>query len=220
MAEVIAGKFQSQRMTAEDRRRQIVIVAADLFSQKGFSGTTTKEIADRAGVSEAIIFRHFATKRELYSAILDYKTQENTQGVQAQLEEAAQLRDDRSFFGIIAKGWLEFYRKDPSLLRLLLYSALEGHELSDIFFQSTTRDTRNYVRNYISQRMTEGAFRRGDPAVCARAFAGMVLYQAQVEHLYRSSDDIRTSPSEIAASFVDIFLGGLTERNGPAAGSS
>ena len=60
-------------MAGEDRRRQIVDVAMRLFSERGFRGTTTKEIATAAGVSEAIIFRHFATKEELYTAIIDHK---------------------------------------------------------------------------------------------------------------------------------------------------
>ena len=60
-------------MAGEERRHQIVSVAMRLFSQRGFRGTTTKEIAQAAGVSEAIIFRHFATKDELYAAILDLK---------------------------------------------------------------------------------------------------------------------------------------------------
>ncbi|MCU1327285.1 MAG: transcriptional regulator, TetR family, partial [Bryobacterales bacterium] len=58
-------------MAAEDRRRQLIETAIDLFSQKGFAGTTTREIAAAAGVTEAIIFRHFATKQDLYAAILD-----------------------------------------------------------------------------------------------------------------------------------------------------
>src|SRR5437588_12033707 len=61
------------RMVAGERRLQIVKVAMRLFSERGFRGTTTKEIAHAAGVSEAIIFRHFATKEELYTAIIDYK---------------------------------------------------------------------------------------------------------------------------------------------------
>src|ERR671939_383545 len=58
---------------AGGRRLQIAQVALRLFSERGFRGTTTKEIAQAAGVSEAIIFRHFATKEELYTAIIDYK---------------------------------------------------------------------------------------------------------------------------------------------------
>src|SRR5882762_8133921 len=61
------------RMAGEERRMQILNLAVSLFSQKGFRGTTTREIAQAAGISEAMVFRHFATKEELYTAILDHK---------------------------------------------------------------------------------------------------------------------------------------------------
>ena len=44
-------------------------------------------------------------------------------------------------------------------MRLLLFSALEGHELSEMFFESTMREIRGYIRRYIRQRIADGAFR-------------------------------------------------------------
>ena len=64
------------KMTAAERRAQIITVSKQLFSKKGFSGTTTKEIAKASGISEAMIFCHFASKQELYSAIIDQRIQE------------------------------------------------------------------------------------------------------------------------------------------------
>src|SRR5882724_8098229 len=61
------------RMAGEERRLQLLAVAVSLFSKRGFRGTTTKEIAQAAGKSEAMVFRHFASKEELYTAILDHK---------------------------------------------------------------------------------------------------------------------------------------------------
>src|SRR3954454_12656973 len=61
------------RLPASDRRRQLIETALDFFSRKGFQGATTKEIAAAAGVTEAIIFRHFPSKQALYSAVLDYE---------------------------------------------------------------------------------------------------------------------------------------------------
>ncbi|HEU4390510.1 MAG TPA: TetR/AcrR family transcriptional regulator [Blastocatellia bacterium] len=199
------------RMSAENRKRQIVVVAAELFSGKGFSGTTTKEIADRAGVSEAIIFRHFPSKEALYSAILDYKTRESSQQIRAHLKEAASRKDDVAFFGSLAYSALELHRKDGTLMRLLLYSALEGHELSDIFFGSTAREIRTYVRRYIKQRINDGAFREMDPSVAARAFVGAVIHHAQTRALYKF-DDLKMSSRQIADRFVDIFLSGALKK--------
>ena len=195
-------------MRAESRRNQIVAIAAELFSIRGFRGTTTKEIADHAGVSEAIIFRHFATKDDLYRAILDFKVKQTTKRMKENLNEAASRKDDNAYFGSLAFEMLEFHGKDRTFIRLLLFSALEGHDLSDIFFHSTAREMKNHIRRYIKQRIGDGEFRPVDPAVAARAFVGMVLNQVQVRNLF-GDDDLRLSNRQMAERFVDIFLTGI-----------
>lgn len=212
MASPAVHKTRPVRMPAEDRRLQIVAVASELFSHKGFRGTTTKEIADHAGVSEAIIFRHFATKDDLYRAILDYKVRQVTDRMQQNLNEAASRKDDEAYFGSLAYDMLEFHSKDQTFMRLLLFSALEGHDLSDIFFHSTAREMKNDLRRYIKQRIADGAFRKVDPLLAARAFVGMVLNQAQVRNIFRD-DDLRFSNRQMAERFVDIFLAGIREPN-------
>jgi len=59
------------RLDSEARRGRIVAAAMPLFARKGFAGTTTKEIAEAAGVSEALLFKHFPSKAALYGEILD-----------------------------------------------------------------------------------------------------------------------------------------------------
>ena len=207
MESVTASKV-SCRMTAQDRRHQIVTVASDLFSHNGFSGTTTKEIADRAGVSEAIIFRHFATKEALYTAILDHKVRQSAERMQAHLKEAANRKDDRAFFGTLAFEMVEFHSNDKTFMRLLLFSALEGHSLSESFFDRVAREIKNHIRRYIKQRMSDGAFRKVDPAVAARALVGMVLHQAQVRNIF-GADDVSLSNRAMADRFVELFLNGV-----------
>src|SRR5262245_64448888 len=104
-----AERFVAPRMCAADRRHQIVLVAADLFSRKGFNGTTTKEIAECAGVSQAIIFRHFPSKEALYFAIIKLKVRQSADLIQAELAEAAGRKDDSAFFTGVAFGLLALY---------------------------------------------------------------------------------------------------------------
>src|SRR5271169_4887012 len=58
------------RLEREVRRKAIVDAAMPLFARNGFGGTTTKQIAAAAGVSEALLFKHFPTKSELYQEML------------------------------------------------------------------------------------------------------------------------------------------------------
>ena len=122
------------RMPADIRREQILQTAVDLFSQRGFKGTTTKELAKAAGVSEAIIFRHFASKDELYAAILESKSCPN--GLRKfpwegneDLQAAIRSRDDHAVFYLFALEAMTNQQKDVAFMRLLFYSALEEHEI-------------------------------------------------------------------------------------------
>ena len=201
------------RMAAEDRRKQILDVAIQLFSQKGFRGTTTKEIALAAGVNEAIIFRHFATKRDLYSAIIDQKAcATEIVAKQVEVAKAAAERNDRKLFETLALHILDVHENDETFMRLMLYSALEGHELSDMFFRNQVAERYREVANYIKQRITEGAFRKVDPNIAVRAFFGMLIHHAQTNRFFNQSlgDQKSTHSNRVAAErFTELFLAGL-----------
>jgi AcrR family transcriptional regulator len=61
----------SPRLPFDKRRRAIVEAVRDVFAENGFHGTTTRELAKTAGVSEALIYKHFPSKKSLYTAMLE-----------------------------------------------------------------------------------------------------------------------------------------------------
>src|SRR5258708_13065527 len=65
-----SSRMAAIRLDNQGRRRGIVDAAVPLFARKGFAGTTTKEIAEAAHVSEALVFKHFPSKAALYEEIL------------------------------------------------------------------------------------------------------------------------------------------------------
>jgi AcrR family transcriptional regulator len=197
-------KVGAQKSSARERQASIIAAAASLFAQKGFSGTTTREIAKTAGISEALLFKYFPTKRVLYAAILAEKVQLSQ--LMASVEEAAEKRDDARVFTIIAS--FRIHRgADPTLLRLLLFSALEGHELSDMFFRNRHRVFYDYLAGYIARRTREGAFRKVDPLLAAQSFIGMIVYHRLLHEIFRVP--AHCSPEEAVAGYVDLFLAGL-----------
>ena len=59
------------RMRAEDRRRQLLEVAADVFASRGYRGSTTAELAKAAGITEPILYRHFENKLDLFVTLVN-----------------------------------------------------------------------------------------------------------------------------------------------------
>jgi TetR/AcrR family transcriptional regulator len=202
------------RLSAEERRLQILQVAVSLFSQKGFGGTTTKEIAQGAGVSEAMVFRHFATKQELYSAILDHKAcSGDTMNPEAMVAEALQEKDDRAVFERLALGALEHHECDPEFQRLLLHAALEGHELAQMFFEKFVRRVYELLGNYVAERQRDGAMVVMDPAIVVRAFIGMIIHHSLNNNLWDPQRRLlKISNQEAAKHFSDILLNGISTK--------
>jgi AcrR family transcriptional regulator len=206
------GAATSARMAGEERRLQILDVAVSLFSQKGFRGTTTKEIATAAGVSEAMVFRHFATKQELYSAILDHKACASGRFDPAEMAaDAIARKDDRGVFETLALGALVHHEDDPQFQRLLLHSALEKHELAQMFFDTIVRHVYEFLGNYIRERQRDGAFIEIDPAIVVRCFIGMVMHHSLNNNLWDPDRRLLNISNESAAKhFTDILLKGIT----------
>lgn len=224
------------RMAGDERRRQIVRVAMRLFSERGFRGTTTKEIAQAAGVSEAIIFRHFATKDELYSAIIDHKgcaqhlehlagaSQPVAELIRHEVGEALERKDDRAVFEGIARTMLRHQQQEPEFLRLLLYSALEGHQLAQMFWDRNVRALYEFLGSYIRERQRDGVFGEVEPLVVVRAFTGTIIHHSLSNTLWdKSRELLNVTDEEAARQFTEILLNGVTNaraRGGKKAASA
>ncbi len=197
----------TERLKAAERREQIVQAAVELFSRRGFRGTTTREIAEAVGVSEAAVFKYFATKEDLYTAIIETKAR--TDEVIATAEPAAARRDDAGVFRAVGLRFLEETQRDTSLMRLLLFSALEGHELSEMFFRSRVRRLHEFLADYIQAGAAAGRFRPMDPMLAARAFLGMVFHNLLIHELFGVKREPTQGVHEVVEALVALFLRGL-----------
>jgi TetR/AcrR family transcriptional regulator len=207
---------RAPRMPGEDRRRQLLRVAVESFARNGFSGTKTKDIAAAAGVSEAILFRHFTSKEDLYHAILDEK-EANLGGERwfVELKELAERRDDRGLFQHVARQIIRSFREDSAFHRLLLYASLEGHLLADLFHERFGLPMGDFLSRYVATRQQEGAFRECDPGVAIMFGIGSIVHYAMARHVL-GAKNFPPAEHAIVEQFVDLVLGGLEQR--PAAG--
>jgi TetR/AcrR family transcriptional regulator len=197
------------RMSGEDRRRQLLDIAIDLFSQRGFSGTTTREIAQAAGVTEAIIFRHFATKQDLYAAILDHATASS--GMEkwlAEVEACFERDDDRGLFRLIVARVLEVHRTEPRFERLMLHASLEGHELAVMHRNQIMASIGVKLHDYIERRQEAGALRACDPRTIIFAIVGMAQYFGMQKYMYQRPKALQ-SDEEITETFASILMNGI-----------
>ena len=199
------------RFTAQDRRQQIMQVAMDLFARQGFNGTTTRQIANQAGVNEAIVFRHFPRKEDLYWSVIESKCRpgERRKRLEHQLQDGG---DDRHILADIAEDILRRNWADPGMSRLLFFSALENHRLSHRFFRTYIAERYEALEQFIRGRIRARIFRRVDPLLAARGFLGMVVYHFLIQELFGGKRYQKFQPRQVAATLTDIWLEGMLRR--------
>jgi AcrR family transcriptional regulator len=198
-------------MKAADRREMILQAAISLFSEKGFRGVTTRQLANAVGVSEPVLYQHFRTKKELYSAIIEHLAHKPEEGA-AELQEIAEKEDDRALFQHVARRILQTHTRDPRLIRLLMFSALERHELAVDFFRKQMMNVyRDCVAQYIKRRIKKKIFRSVEPMMVVNAFAGMFHFQA-LKTQFMGHYTISPLVEKDIQMLTDLFLHGLLKK--------
>ncbi len=130
------------RLTAAERRLELIETALRVFTEGSYRGTTTAEIARAAGVSEPILYRHFASKRDLYLAALDHVWDKARTSWEAALADTSDVRAaleqmGRGHYSVrdcklqLAELWVQALSEaseDPELRRHLRRHMREVHD--------------------------------------------------------------------------------------------
>ena len=163
------------RLPAEQRKAAVLECACGIFSTGSYRGTTTAEIARRAGVTEPVLYRHFASKRDLYLAVLE----ESWRRLHALWEQAvADEPDPGARVGAIGRAY--FAETDPKVLcaELWIQALTEASDDAEIrrFLRKQMREVHDYVSDVIRQAQAEGGiFEDRDPSAEAWIFISIGL---------------------------------------------
>lgn len=138
------SKELSRQMRAESRSA-IIAAALELFARKGFSATTTDQIAKKAKVSKGLVFAHFTTKQEILLAIINEEFNRLLPGP----HERDDARSPKERFISLIDNWMDLLKKKPLLVRLTLQLNLD-----DGYRKFMRRKGKQYIEVYL-ERMRE-----------------------------------------------------------------
>ncbi len=201
-----------ERLSGEDRRAQIIDTALTLFAEKGFANTRTHEIAEAVGISETLIFQHFKTKDGLIRAALAVLFHSHPVSVElkAHLEQSD---DDADFFQTIALHLIKRNREDPRIMKLAIYSSLEGRYFGDLTHGDETGPSMlTLITGYIQKRTDEGAFVETNAEIAARLFVETVFMYIADQAAVITGPTLPFSDDEVVETLVSIFLRGLSKK--------
>jgi len=163
------------RLPAKERKAAVLDCACGIFSTGSYRGTTTAEIARRAGVTEPILYRHFASKCDLYLAVLD----ESWRRLRELWERAIDAEEDPRFW-VGAMGRAYFESKDPKVqcADLWVQALTEASDEPEIrkFLRKQMRDVHGFVADVIRRSQEAGGvFPDRDPSAEAWIFISIGL---------------------------------------------
>ncbi|MHB1585920.1 MAG: TetR/AcrR family transcriptional regulator [Acidiferrobacteraceae bacterium] len=198
-----------KRLSADDRRRLILQGAIELFSERGFRATRVKDLAERVGTSDALVFQHFPTKRELYDALLDELCSRRHF---TDIEHTLYYAPDYDVAEVLTRlaAWvLEESEREPAWLRLILYAALEQDNTAPRLMHEHFQRIIDYVAYEIEEGQKDGRFQAGDPGRNARIFMAGLMGMGIARNVARDSGYRSDSIEALAATHVEVFLRGL-----------
>jgi AcrR family transcriptional regulator len=185
-------------------RRRLLQAAAQIFTEKGYSGATTRGIADAAGLSELTLFRHFGSKKNLFMTVVQHGSPQPA--MQADLEGAlsGNLRQDLNQIGY------HFLQTIIKRRKAILMTLSEASRLPEIrqATQVIPNKQRQMLAGYFEEQIQAGYLRPQDPYLLAQAFLGLPFAYAINLAMQDETPPTEGQLTNIVEFFVEIFLDG------------
>ena len=168
MSEEKARRVGRARMTAAERREQLVDISRGLFAERGFDGTSIEEIAARAGVSKPVVYEHFGGKEGLYAVVVDREVRQ----LLGMMQDSLNADHPRVLLEQAAFALLDYIEQAPDGFRILVRDSPIGSASGS--FVSIIGDIASRVEHILAAEFTARGFDAEVAPLYAQMLVGMV----------------------------------------------
>ncbi|MCK4707609.1 MAG: TetR/AcrR family transcriptional regulator [Gammaproteobacteria bacterium] len=196
----------NKRLSAPERRNSLINAAKALFADKGFHGVSIDEIVNAVGVSPAILYRHFKSKDELYDAVLQDFACQRESYVDTIVNSDA---DFETVLRGISAVYIDSIVSQPDLLKIELYSILEGHEAHREFFQNRWKTFTDYIEFSLNELQAKDLIEKIDSKSAALMYQGMLREVLLLKCLQQSEHLKEYSLETLLDNMISQFINSL-----------
>ena len=198
---MIASGTDPELRGTDTTRLRILTATRELFASRGTRGTTTREVAVRAGVNEATLFRHFGTKQQLVDVMLEHFSRIPTPW-QALIEAEAfpTLREQLCALGLAA---IDELTRKQDIMRMTLAEEVTNPEGSSCAWQAPSEARRMLVEYF--ERTSAAGELVGEPELLACAFMSQFFAYVMARRIWGPYD---RTPEQVVPLIVELFLHG------------
>ena len=189
-----------------DTRERILDAALNLISEKGYLGTSTREIARRVGIAELTIFRHFGSKEKLFECVLKkYTFLPRLKELMPQLHSLP-YEDSLVLVGL---RFLETLKERKSLCRIMLSEITVYPEKAKDLYKDFIDEILKILADYFKTLQAKGTLKKElSPFVAARAFLGTIHSYFLAEEILKNRSISKKEARKVVGELADIFANG------------
>lgn len=186
-------------------QEKVLNAAEKIFGSKGYHGSTTKEIAEEAGVSEGIIFKYFKTKKELLVNLvvpIISKTAVSLlgSGSDGDLEE---------FINKVFQDRIKFFKRVFPLMKIIFFENELDDSLRNKIFQELLSSVAKEIQNIYQKRIDSGELRDIDAFDMARTMMSLLIGMATMNEISKGKLFDPYKVEDFIPKSIDIFLRGI-----------
>jgi AcrR family transcriptional regulator len=186
-----------------DRREDILSASLHLFAEKGFHGTSMRDIAREADITEGLIYHYFASKRHLFRAIIE---EHSFLPLLRTLPDLAEQLDLRGLLIVLARGFFDVLHQNKQLTRLLLQEVQVFPEEKEAFFADAVGQSMGVLGSILEDRMNDRAKTQVDPQVAARIFFNALLALFVEQEILGGKHLLPVDEEAYVEHLVDMFV--------------
>jgi TetR/AcrR family transcriptional regulator len=192
-------------------KQKLLNAALEAFSENGFKGTSTRDIAARAGVHHPLITYHFSNKERLWRAAVKYVFQNFIEALQHAREEHA--RDcPKTRFAVMIRIYVHYAASHPALHKIILQESSNPSSRLEWLSENYLKPLAQVASGYVAELQDKGVAPRGDPALIYNMIrvssGGLIALALELKSSCGINIDTEENLDKLADLIIRVFLPG------------
>ncbi len=201
--------FNRPSPSEEQTRTRILKAAQQLFARQGFDGTTTRDLAQAAGVAEGTLFRHFMNKKAI---LIEVATQGWVEILTDLLTELSEMGSYKAVAQVMRRRMWHF-QHNADMMRVCFMEAQFHPELRDRIQSEVIGKMGDVAEAFFQTAIDKGIYRPMNPKIVAQVFLGMFAIAGFSHNTLMEPNASPQAMQEMAEGLADIFLSGVLAKD-------
>lgn len=195
------------RRLPEERPKQILTAALEVFGERGLAGARLEDVAKRAGVSKGTIYLYFPNKEELFREMVRYIVVGQLEAAERSVSESTRTAT-ATLMEFMANYWMRIRAPQFGPLFRLIHAEIHNFpDLARFYSQEVVARSQRLIAGIVRRGIESGEFREVDPFVAARMLsATFVMHGLWSSHRECFTDIARKSDEQILPELIDFYM--------------